>query len=70
MGAEKRVRSKNFTEHEKTLLKQIVSRYPVIEDKQHTSSAESKKRNAWKSINNEFNANEHTSTRTLPQLQV
>ncbi|XP_031170293.1 myb/SANT-like DNA-binding domain-containing protein 3 [Sander lucioperca] len=70
MAAEKRLRSKNFSEHEKSLLKTIVSRHPVIEDKQHTSAVESKKRNAWKSICNEFNANEQTSTRTIQQLQV
>lgn len=46
MEVEKRVRSKNFSEHEKSLLKQIVSRHPVIEDKLHTSAVESKKRNA------------------------
>ncbi|XP_016114391.1 uncharacterized protein [Sinocyclocheilus grahami] len=59
MTAEKRVRSKNFSEHEKSIIKQIVSRPPVTEDKLRTSAVESKKRDAWKSICNEFNANQH-----------
>jgi len=57
MEIEKRERSKNFSEHEKSLLKQIGSRHPDIEDKRQTSAVESKKRNAWTSIYNEFNAN-------------
>lgn len=71
MAVEKINRSKNLTEHEKTLLKTIISRYSIIKNKQHTSVAESKKRTAWQSISNEFNANELIiAIMTIHKLQV
>lgn len=66
MAAEKRQRSNNFTEHEKTLLKTVVSRYPITEEEM----TQIKKMTAWQSICNEFNANEQISTRTIHKLQV
>ncbi|KAI2649356.1 Myb/SANT-like DNA-binding domain-containing protein 3 [Labeo rohita] len=50
--------------------KQIVSNYPVIENKQHDSGTENKKKKAWISILNEFNSNEKVTKRTLQQIQV
>ncbi|XP_045929983.1 myb/SANT-like DNA-binding domain-containing protein 3 [Micropterus dolomieu] len=70
MDKGKRQRSKNFSDFERTLLKQIVSNYPIIENKQHDSATENKKKNAWTSICNEFNSNEKVSNRTLQQLQI
>ncbi|XP_062268609.1 uncharacterized protein LOC133974844 [Platichthys flesus] len=70
MAEAKRIRSKNYSEHEKTLLKLIVSNHPVIESKLHTAAIEQKKRSAWTAIGNEFNANEDVTTRTVQQLQV
>ncbi|MBN3289414.1 MSD3 protein, partial [Polypterus senegalus] len=70
MDKDKRKRSKNFSEFEKTLFKQIVSNYPVIENKQHDSGTENKKKKAWISILNEFNSNEKVTKRTLQQVQV
>ncbi|KAA0718471.1 hypothetical protein E1301_Tti015447 [Triplophysa tibetana] len=61
--------SKNFSEFEKTLFKQIVSNYPVIENKQHDSGTENEKKKAWISILNEFNSNEKVTKRTLQQVQ-
>ena len=40
MAEAKRIRSKNYSEHEKTLLKLIVSNHPVIESKIHTAAIE------------------------------
>ncbi|KAJ8399589.1 hypothetical protein AAFF_G00410000 [Aldrovandia affinis] len=62
--------SKNFSEIEKTLLKEIVLKYPTIENKQHDSGTENNKKNAWTAILNEFNSNEKVANRTLQQLQV
>lgn len=70
MADAKRIRSKNFSEYEKTLLKQILTNHPVIESKIHTTASEQKKRSAWNAICNEFNANENATTRTIQQLQV
>ncbi|XDV52062.1 hypothetical protein PO909_020840 [Leuciscus waleckii] len=70
MDKGRRKRSKNFSEFEKTLFKQIVSNYPVIENKQHDSGTENKKKKAWISILNEFNSNEKVTKRTLQQVQV
>ena len=61
--------SKNYNEHEKTLLKRIVSNHPV-QSKIHTAAIEQKKRSAWTAIGNELNANEDVTTRTVQQLQV
>ncbi|XP_051958198.1 uncharacterized protein LOC127626457 [Xyrauchen texanus] len=69
MDKGRRKRSKNFSEFEKTLFKQIASNYPVIENKQHDSGTENKKK-AWISILNEFNSNEKVTKRTLQQVQV
>ena len=70
MDKGKRQRSKNFSDFERTLLKQIVLNHPIIENKQHDSATENKKKTAWTSICNEFNSNEKVSNRTLQQLQV
>ena len=70
MAEAKRIRSKNYSEHEKTLLKLIVSNHPVIESKIHTAAIEQKKRSAWTAIGNAFNANEDVTTRSVQQLQV
>lgn len=70
MDQGRRKRSKNFSEFEKTLFKQIVSNYPVIENKQHDSGTENKKKKAWISILNQFNSNEKVTKRTLQQVQV
>lgn len=70
MAETKRTRSKNYTEYEKTLLKQIVGNHAVIESKGHTAAIEHKKRSAWAAICSEFNANENVTTRTVQQLQV
>ena len=40
MTEARRTRSKNFTEYEKTLLKQIVGNHAVIESKGHTAAIE------------------------------
>ena len=68
MAEAKRIRSKNYSEHEKILLKQIVSNHPVIESKIHTAAIELKKKSAWTAIGNKFNANEEVTTRTVQQL--
>lgn len=65
-----RIRSKNYTELEKTLLKQIASTHPIIESKNHTAATEQKKKNSWIAICSEFNANENVTKRTMQQLQV
>ena len=52
----KRKRSKNFSESEKILLKEIISKHSIIEDKHHDSTTELKKRNAWTAIVNEYNS--------------
>ncbi|KAA0722971.1 hypothetical protein E1301_Tti015643 [Triplophysa tibetana] len=69
MDKGQRKRSKNFSEFEKTLFKQILSNNPVIENKQHDSGTENKKKKAWISILNEFNSNEKVTKRTLQQVQ-
>ncbi|XP_059411376.1 uncharacterized protein LOC132144827 [Carassius carassius] len=66
----RRKHSKKFSEFEKTLFKQIVLNYPVIENKQHDSGTENKKVAAWISILNEFNSSEKVTKRTLKQFQV
>lgn len=65
-----RSRSKNFSEFEKTLLKQIVASNPIIESKNHTAATEQKKKNTWAAICIEYNANENVTKRTVQQLQV
>jgi hypothetical protein len=70
MAEAKRTRSKNYTEYEKTLLKQIVGNHAVIESKGHSAAIEQRKRSAWAAICSEFNANENATTRALQQLQV
>lgn len=40
------------------LFRQVVSNYPVIENKQHDLGTENKKKKAWVSILNEFNSKE------------
>ena len=70
MAEAKRTRSKNYTEYEKTLLKQIVGNHAVIESKGHSAAIEQRKRSAWAAICSEFNANVNVTTRALQQLQV
>lgn len=70
MAVATRIRSKNYTELEKTLLKQIVSNQPIIESKNHTAATEQKKKSGWAAICSEFNANENVTKRTVQQLQV
>ena len=70
MAGGKRKRSKNYTEYEKTLLKQIVGTHAVIESKGHSAAIEQRKRSAWAAICSEFNANENVTTRAVQQLQV
>lgn len=70
MAEAKRTRSKNYSEYEKTVLKQIVANNPVIESKNHTTATEQKKKSAWAAICSEFNANENVTTRAVQQLKV
>ncbi|CAL8331129.1 unnamed protein product [Arctogadus glacialis] len=68
MAEAKRTRSKNYTEYEKTLLKQIVANHAVIESKGHSAAIEQRKRSAWAALCSEFN--ENVTTRALQQLQT
>ena len=70
MAEARRTHSKNYTEYEKTLLKQIMGNHAVIESKGHTAATEHKQRSAWAAIYSEFNANENVTTRAVHQLQV
>lgn len=54
----------------KMLLKPILSHYPVIESKNHTTATEQNKKSGWAAIFSEFNANENVTTRRVQQLQV
>ena len=69
MAEAKIICSKNYSEYEEMLLKQMLSNHPVIESKNHITATEQKKRSGWAAICSEFNANENVTTRGA-QLQV
>ena len=60
----------NFSNAEREELSEIVKKYPVIEDKRKTPNIESKKRDAWKGVIDEFNSNENNTPRNETQLKV
>ena len=60
----------NSSNAEREELSEIVKKYPVIEDKRKTPNIESKKRDAWKGVIDEFNSNENNTPRNETQLKV
>ena len=70
MSAIKRKRSKNFSEYEKTLLKNLCINETIIEDKRSDQNVCQQKNNAWAKISAAFNSEEKITKRETKELKV
>ena len=66
----KRKRSKNFSEYEKTLLKNVCLKNKIIEDKRSDQMTCNQKTVAWDAITMEFNAEDKITKREMRELKV
>jgi hypothetical protein len=67
--SEKRVRTKNFSEYEKTALTDIVKKYPLILSKAKDCQTNKEKEVAWRKVLEEFNIDPLVSERDIDQLK-
>jgi hypothetical protein len=67
--SDKRLRTKNFSDYEKSLLTEILKKYPVILTKAKDIQTNKAKDVAWTQVIQEFNIDPQVSQRDMEQLK-